>query len=198
MKRHGQLFNTIFTREALYDAYLQARSGKRTTHACFDFECDLGGNLAALMAEIHSGLYHPRPYRVFRIYEPKPREIHAPAFRDRVVQHAIYKEVYPIFNRSFLVDSCACRVSFGTHRASRVLHRAMRRFSGDSYYLQLDIRKFFYSIDRNVLRVLVERKIKDERLVDLMMLYAADCGPVGIPIGNLLSQLFAQIGRAHV
>lgn len=198
MKRHGQLFNTIFTREALYDAYLQARSGKRTTHACFDFECDLGGNLAALMAEIHSGLYHPRPYRVFRIYEPKPREIHAPAFRDRVVQHAIYKEVYPIFNRSFLVDSCACRVSFGTHRASRVLHRAMRRFSGDSYYLQLDIRKFFYSIDRNVLRVLVERKIKDERLVDLMMLYAADCGPVGIPIGNLLSQLFALIYLNHL
>jgi retron-type reverse transcriptase len=193
LKRHGQLFQTIFTREALFDAYLQARKGKRMTPACFSFERNLGGNIAQLLDEIHGGLYRPRPYRIFKVYEPKVRDIHAPAFRDRVVQHAIYKVIYPLFDRSFLVDSCACRVGFGTHRASEALHRSMQQLDGEDYFLQLDIRKFFYSIDRQHLRGLIERKIKDNRLIDLMMLYADDCGPVGIPIGNLLSQLFALI-----
>lgn len=193
MKRNGSLFDSIFTRDNLYAAYLQARDSKRATRACFMFERNLGGNIAKLLDEIHGNSYRPRPYHLFTVYEPKQRVIHAPSFRDRVVQHAIYQTIYPIFDRSFLVNSCACRVGFGTHRASRMLHAAMQQCSGDDYFLQLDVRKFFYSIDRSILRILIEKKIKDRRLVDLMMLYAEDSGPVGIPIGNLLSQLFALI-----
>lgn len=198
MKRAGSLFDTIFTRDNLYAAYLQARDNKRSTRACYMFERNLGGNLAKLLDEIHGNSYRPRPYHLFTVYEPKQRVIHAPAFRDRVVQHAIYQVIYPIFDRSFLVNSCACRVGFGTHRASRMLHQAMRQCSADDYYLQLDVRKFFYSIDRAILRTLVERKIKDRRLVDLMVQFADDSGPVGIPIGNLLSQLFALIYLSHL
>lgn len=198
MKRTGRLFDTIFTRENLYNAYLQARKSKRQTRACFMFEKNLGGNIAKLLDEIHGNNYRPRPYHLFMVYEPKPRVIHAPAFRDRVVQHAIYQAIYPIFDRSFLVNSCACRVGYGTHRASRMLHQAMRQCSADDYFLQLDIRKFFYTIDRQILRRLVERKIKDGRLVDLMMMFAEDKGEVGIPIGNLLSQLFALIYLDHL
>lgn len=198
MKRKGSLFDSIFTHDNLYAAYLQARNNKRATRACFGFECNLGGNIAKLLDEIHGNSYRPRPYHLFTVYEPKQRIIHAPAFRDRVVQHAIYQAIYPIFDRSFLVNSCACRVGFGTHRASKALHQAMQQCSADDYYLQLDVRKFFYSIDRTILRHLIERKIKDGRLVDLMIMFAEDAGPVGIPIGNLLSQLFALIYLNHL
>jgi len=193
MKRHGNLFAKTFTRDNLYQAYLDARSGKRKKRACFNFETNLGGELDALFWEIHSGFYRPRPYRTFWVSEPKPRLIHAPHFRDRVVQHAIYRTVYPIFDRTFISTSFACRIGYGTHKASTYTQQALRDCDPDSYTLKLDIRKFFYSIDRNILRLLVESKIKDWKLTDIMMRFADADGPVGIPIGNLLSQLYALV-----
>lgn len=193
MKRHGNLFEQIFTQENLYQAHLDARRAKRKTLSCFTFEKALGDNIACLLDEIHGGFYRPRPYFKFTVFEPKQRVIHAPAFRDRVVQHAIYRFIYPIFNRTFVDTSFACRVGYGTHKASHALQLAMRQCSPDDYYLQLDVRKFFYRIDRDILLTLLERKIKDARMLDLMMLFAHDDTPVGIPIGNLLSQLYALI-----
>lgn len=193
MKRVGNLFDAAFSRENIYQAYLDARRGKRKKAACFQFETRLGANLQALYDEIHSGSYQPLPYFRFVVYEPKERVIHGPAFRDIVVQHAIYRVIYPIFDRTFISTSFACRIGYGTHRASDYLQRALRQYSGDAYTLKLDIRKFFYSIDRAILRRLIERKIKDRRLIDVMILYARMEEPVGIPIGNLLSQLFALI-----
>ena len=193
MKRYGNLFAKTFSRGNLYQAYLDARRGKRKSRACFRFETNLGGELDALFWEIHAGAYRPRPYNEFWVREPKPRLIHAPHFRDRVVQHAIYRVIYDIFNRTFIATSFACRIGYGTHKASVYAQKALRLCDPDSYFLKLDIRKFFYSIDRNVLRVLIEQKIKDQRLVDSMMLFAVMDGPFGIPIGNLLSQLYALI-----
>lgn len=193
MKRFANLFDRAFCSENLYAAYLDARKGKRNKRACFEFERDLGSNLYSLYTEIHQGLYEPQPYHEFVVREPKPRLIRAPAFRDVVVQHAIYRLVYPIFDRTFIPSSFACRKGYGTHRASDYLRRAMRCYDPDLYTLQLDVRKFFYSIDRDVLRSLVERKIRDLRLVDMMMVYAATDESVGIPIGNLLSQIYALI-----
>ena len=193
MKRVGNLFDDIFSKENLYSAYLDARRGKRKKRACFQFETQLGSNLTSLYEEIHNGKYKPRPYYKFIIYEPKERVVHAPAFRDVVAQHAIYKVTYPIFNRFFINTSFACRLGYGTHRASEYTQRALRAYGKDDYFLKLDIRKFFYSIDRNILRKQIERKIKDKRLVDIMMLFAEKDGPLGIPIGNLLSQIYALI-----
>lgn len=193
MKRAGNLFDTVFSHENLYQAYLDARRGKRKKAACFEFEKHLGTNLQALYNEINSGSYRPQPYFKFVIYEPKERVIYGPAFRDIVAQHAIYRIVYSIFNRTFIDTSFACRTGYGTHRASDYLQRSLRECPADSYTLKLDVRKFFYSIDRAVLRNLIERKLKDRRLVDVMMLYAVMDAPVGIPIGNLLSQLYALI-----
>jgi hypothetical protein len=193
LKRYGNLFAKTFTRENLYQAYLDARRGKRKSRACFQFETNLGGELDALFWEIHAGAYRPRPYHSFWVREPKPRLIHAPHFRDRVVQHAIYRVIYPLFDRTFIATSFACRIGYGTHKASAYTQKALRACDPESYSLKLDIRKFFYSIDRNILRVLIEQKIKDERLVDIMMLFADMDDAVGIPIGNLLSQLYALI-----
>jgi RNA-directed DNA polymerase len=174
-------------------AAMDARKGKRSRKACFEFDRALGANLEAIHRELHSGAYAPSKYFKFIVYEPKRRVIHAPAFRDTVVQHAIYRVIYGIFDRSFISTSFACRVGYGTHKAARYVRTAMQQHEGNEYTLKMDIRKFFYSINRAILRRLIERKIKDRRLVDVMMMFSAMESPVGIPIGNLLSQIYALI-----
>ena len=193
LKRAGGLFDQVFTRENLYHAYLDARKGKRSKKATFEFEKHLSANLDDLHREIHNGSYRPRPYLVFQVTEPKPRTIHAPEFRDIVMQHAVYRQVYAIYNRTFIDQSFACRAGMGTHKASDYTQAALRASDGDSYTLQLDIRKFFASIDRGILRSLLVKKIKDRRLIDVMMMYAEKDTETGIPIGNLLSQMYALI-----
>jgi hypothetical protein len=193
MKRVGYLFEQAFTPDALYQAWLDASRGKHAKRACLHFSKRLTLNLDALHTELHTGTYRPQPYIEFTVYEPKQRTIYAPAFRDLVVQHAIYRLVYPIFNAGFIDQSFACRVGKGTHAAADYAQAALRASPPDAYLLQLDIRKFFYRIDRALLRAQLERKIKDRRFVAVMMQFA-DYGPaVGIPIGNLLSQLYALI-----
>ena len=193
MKRIGHLFEQAFTPEALYQAWVDASDGKRGKRATLDFGRNLAANLDALHAELHGGTYKPQPYKEFLVYEPKERTIFAPAFRDLVVQHAIYRLTYPIFNRTFIDQSFACRKGKGTHAAADYAQTAMRQCESNSYLLQLDIKRFFYSIDRAVLRKQIERQIKDKRFVDLMVLFAEYGEPVGIPIGNLLSQMYALI-----
>jgi retron-type reverse transcriptase len=194
MKRYNNLFNEIFSRENLYAAYLDARKSKRGRRACYLFEQRLGYQLDTLYSQIHSGTYLPQPYYKFTVYEPKKRIIYAPAFRDCVVQHAIYRVVYTIFDRGFIDQSYACRIGKGTHKASDKAQEYLRNSDPDSYVLKMDIKKFFYSINREVLRRQVSRKIKEKRLVDIMMMFAAhNDSSVGIPIGNLLSQLYALV-----
>jgi RNA-directed DNA polymerase len=193
MKRIGFLYEKAFTEEALLSAFNAAARHKHGKRACFNFEKCLASNIDALRQELADGTYTPRPYYSFMVYEPKPRVIYAPAFRDLVVQHAIYAAVGGLFERSFIDQSFACRIGYGTHKAADYAQRALQQSDADSYTLKLDIRKFFYRIDRRVLRLQIERKIKDARFVDLMMQFADYGEPVGIPIGNLLSQLYALI-----
>lgn len=193
MKRVGKLFEKAFSRENLYQAYLDARKGKRKKSACFLFEKNLGANLEELYQKINNNTYKPEPYFKFEVYEPKKRIIYAPAFKDVIVQHAIYRIIYPIFDKTFINTSFACRKEYGTHRASKYTQKALRQYDKNLYTLKLDIKKYFYSIDRDILRKLIERKIKDKRFVDMMMEFAVYEDPIGIPIGNLLSQIYALI-----
>lgn len=193
MKRIGNLFDKIFSMENLYAAYLDASKHKHKRRACFNFENRLAYNIDRLYRSIHDGSYKPEKYYEFTIYEPKQRQIFAPAFADLVVQHAIYRVIYPIFNAGFIDQSYACRKGKGTHKAADYAQMAIRKCPRNSYTLKMDIRKFFYSIDRKILRIQIERKIKDKRLVDVMMQFAEYGQPLGIPIGNLLSQTYALI-----
>lgn len=192
-KRIGFLFEKTFTLENLYEAFLIARKGKRKKLGTLRFEKNLGAELQALHDELQNGTYKPKPYTQFKVYEPKERIINAPAFRDLVVQHAIYKIIYPIFDKTFIDTSYACRKGGGTHKASVYTQKQLRKYSGELYFVKLDIRKFFYSIDRNILRKQFEKKIKDKRYVDLMCEFAQMNTDKGIPIGNLLSQIYALI-----
>lgn len=193
VKRHGHLFDRAFTRPALLAAFHAAAKSKHGRRACFAFECSLGAQLQALHQELHGGTYVPRPYYTFLVHEPKPRVIYAPAFRDCVVQHAIYAVIGPIFDAGFSNQSFACRTGYGTHAAADYTQAALQQAPAGSYTLKLDIRKFFYRIDRAVLAQLLARKIKDARMLALLALFADHGQPLGVPIGNLLSQLYALI-----
>ena len=152
----------------------------------------LSKNLKELRERLLTNNYIPDEPRRFMITEPKPREIAAPSFRDSVVQHAIYLVVYPTFDRGFIHDSYGCRKYKGAHRASDALQNMMRKCNGNEYFLQMDIRKYYYNIKHSILRVRLERKIDDEKLVDLMMRFAGKDGK-GLFIGNLLAQLYGLI-----
>jgi retron-type reverse transcriptase len=193
VKRIGYLFEKAFTVENLYLAYQAASKGKHGVRGCHNFEKRLGFQIHRLHESLHAGRYRPQPYHSFMVYEPKPRIIYAPSFADLVVQHAIYRIIGPIFDRTFIDQSFACRKGKGTHKAADYAQTALQQSDRDSVNLKMDIRKFFYRIDRGILRKQIERKIKDRRFVDAMMLFADHGEPVGIPIGNLLSQIFALI-----
>ena len=127
MKRHGFLFEQAFSRENLYEAYLDSSRHKHKKRACFNFERRLARNLDALHTALHDGSYRPQPYYTFTVYEPKARKIYAPSFCDLVVQHAIYRVIYPIFNAGFIDQSFACRKGMGTHKAADYAQQALRQ-----------------------------------------------------------------------
>lgn len=177
----------------LYNAYLSARKKKRNKKAIYDFEKNIGSNLLSLQKELSDMTYQPNCYRTFYVYEPKQRLIVAPAFRDSVVQHMVYNYIYDLFDNSFIFDSYGCRKLKGTHKASARLQTFMRKHSNDDYYLQLDIRRYYYRINHEILRKLISKKIDDLRVVDLIMLFVNMMEKIGLYVGNVLSQLFGLI-----
>lgn len=193
MKRIGSLFDAVISKDSLYTAYLAARRHKRAHRSCHEFERRLGAQIDDLHAKLSDGSYHPRPPNIFVVHEHKKRLIEAPAFRDLVVQHAIYQRTMPLFERRFIQQSFACRPGLGTHRAADYIQHALQQAPRTAWVLKVDCRKFFYSIDRAILRQQLERVIKDRRLLDVMSLFAHRADSTGIPIGNLLSQMYALV-----
>lgn len=194
MKRAGKLWPRIISQQALLQAFQTASSGKRSHRACFEFGRALGTNIDRLQTELSTGTYHPRPLNSFWVRDGrKARLIEAPAFRDLVVQHAIYAVISPVMERKYIATNFACRPGKGTHAAANWLQTAMRRAPSTTWVLHVDVRKFFYSIDRPTLAALLAKHIKCQRTLDLMMQFAQRTSPTGVPIGNLLSQTFANV-----
>lgn len=209
------IYSEICSYENLYKAYVHARKAKRYRDEVLKFSYNLEENLIDIQTELQNHIYQVGRYREFYIYEPKQRLIMALPFRDRVVQWAIYQVLFPIFTKTFISDSYACIPGRGTHSAvqklSYWLHQVDRK-PGKYYYLKLDIAKYFYRIDHQVLLDILGRKIKDKELMqllkELVMCEKTDFGlPLGInvqdvqervpdkgmPIGNLTSQMFANV-----
>ena len=194
MKRAGGLYPQICTEAALLAAFERASQRKRSHRACFEFARNLGTNLHKLQRELATGSYRPRPCNSFWVTDGrKPRLIEAPAFRDLVVQHAVHAVVAPLFEARYIATSFSCRVGRGTHQAADWAQRAIRRAPRTAWVLHVDVRKFFYSIDRSVLQVLLARAIKDADMLGLLALFAHREQSTGVPIGNLMSQTFANI-----
>ncbi|WP_458259332.1 RNA-directed DNA polymerase [Burkholderia multivorans] len=217
-------WNDGFTFVELVEAYLDCRRTKRNTPAALAFEIDLERNLRCLHDELASGSYRPGRSICFVITRPKPREVWAAEFRDRVVHHLLYNRIGPRFERSFIVDTFACIKERGTLRAAERLESKIRsitqNWSRPAYYLKCDLANFFVSIDKLVLLELLLAKIREpfwRALTETVLMhdprtdfvYRGDPAllervppykrlveqpaHLGLPIGNLSSQFFANI-----
>lgn len=181
--------------ESLLRAYTRARRANPKSHDTLAFGWQLEKNLFKLRDELMSGSYKHGAYREFVVADTKKRNIKAASFRDRVVHHALCAVLEPVFERQFIGDSYACRVGKGTHAALRRLEVWLRR-GNDSYVLSCDISKYFASIDHARLMEIIASRVSDTRIVRLCWLVVAsaeDSPGRGIPIGNLTSQLFANV-----
>ncbi len=194
MKRYGNLFYRISSFEALLKATQCAARGKKQKPGVAEFLRNIENEVIELEQELRSKTYSPRTYDIFMVRDPKERRICAAEFHDRVVHHSVCAVLEPIFEQAFIYDTYACRTSKGTHLA---IKRA-KAFSGRyKYYLKLDVRKFFDTIDHQILKSLIHKKIKDTDLLWLIDLFIDHPVPwteygKGIPIGNLTSQHFAN------
>ena len=194
MKRYGNLFDQVVAFSNLLDVTRKAQRGKRDRRDVARFLFHLEPELFQLQDELRAGTYRMQPYRPMVIYEPKERHISVAAFRDRVVHHAICNVLDPIFEACLVHDTYACRRGKGTHAAVKRAQTFARRLP---YVLKCDIRKYFESIDHTVLKALLRRKLKDQRLLLLLDQIIAHPIPAGVsgrgvPIGNLTSQYFAN------
>lgn len=194
-KTHRNLFEQVYAFDALESAYRRARRGKRGHAEVLRFERDLEGELIQLQNELIWGQYETGPYRAFWVAEPKRRLVAALPFRDRVLQHALVGVLEPIWEREFIHHSYACRPGKGMHAGVDVAQRwlrAVQREHGQVYALKLDVRQYFASVDHDILLNLLARRIRCPRTLALCAQILGSWSP-GIPIGNLTSQLFANI-----
>lgn len=214
MKQEKDLWRKIVTFENLHLAYKSAAKGKRFRDEVLAFSDCLEENLFDLQKDLINGTYRTGGYREFFVYEPKKRLVMALPFRDRVAQWAIYRIINPIFAKGFIEDSYACIEGRGIHSAAKRLQYFARlvehQNNGKGYYLKLDISKYFYRIDHDVLMNIIRRRFREKELVDLLekiirsdipfgLPVGASPGEVerihgvGMPIGNLTSQMFANV-----
>ena len=210
--------------ETLAQAYFDCRRTKRTSASALAFELDLERNLLALQDELASGSYRPGRSVCFVITHPKPREVWAAGFRDRIVHHLLYNHVGPMIEARFIADSCACIPGRGTLYAAQRLERHARSITQNwqrpAFYLKLDLANFFVSIDKRILSQLLARHIAEpwwRQLAELILWHdpradfdyrgnpdllqrvpahkrlTSQPPHLGLPIGNLSSQFFANV-----
>lgn len=196
-RTYNKLFDKITDFENLFAAYVKARRCKRYHQEVLRFSSRLEDELIAIQDKLIGGTYRTGSYYRFVIYEPKRREIAALPFRDRVVHHALCNVIEPLFERKFVHDSYGCRIRKGTHAGSERLIEFLRRAQrawGKVYCLKGDIEKFFPSVDHDALKDMIRRTIRCRwtlHLIDGIIDSTPD--PRGMPIGNLTSQLFANV-----
>ncbi len=201
-KTYSGLFEGFTTFEALHRAYGRVVKGRRHQLDVIRFETDLEANLINIQNSLLWKTYKTGPYRNFKVFEPKERDISALPIKDRIVQHALVEAIDPIWSSRFIHDTYACRPGKGAHagadRAQLFLRQTLQE-SDVIYVLKADIAKYFPSICHDVLKRLLRKRIacKDtlwviDNIID-STLEPGDPLPRGIPIGNLTSQLFANI-----
>lgn len=194
-KTYNNLFPAIYDFENLHRAYLKARRGKRHTPEVLRFERNLEGELIQLQNELIWGQYETGPYRVFHVYEPKKRIAAALPFRDRVIHHALVAVLEPIWETRFIHHSYACRKGKGMHAGADQAQQWLREVQqthGHVHILKADIAAYFASIDQERLMALLAKRIACRRTLDICAAILRTWAP-GLPIGNLTSQLWANI-----
>lgn len=196
MRRIAHLYNSVICLDNLRLADLKARQGKRYSKGVRLHDKARDENIFSLHETLKNNQFRTSEYYTFTIYAPKERVIHRlPYFPDRIVHHAILNILEPLWNSVFTADTYACIKYRGIHGALRAVKCGLADADNTQYCLKLDIRKFYPSIDHDILKQIIARKIKDPHLLALLF-EIIDSAP-GIPIGNFTSQYFANLYLAY-
>jgi retron-type reverse transcriptase len=202
------LFEKIISLENIFCAWREFQKDKRNRTDVKEFSADAEKNIFELHDELEKGTYRHGSYEPFWVRDPKLRLIHKACVRDRLLHHAIFRVLYPLFNKSWIFDSFSSREFKGTHAAMKRFRDFAWKISQNNtrpvWVLKLDIRKYFDSIDHEIilalLYVALPYKVSilkdDDRLFDLLKnnIHSYSTLPgKGIPLGNLTSQLFANV-----
>lgn len=190
----------IVSIKALTAAWQKFSRDKKSRRDVAEYQKNLQQNLIGLHRSLSTGSYKHTAYQRFTIHDPKQRQIHKATVKDRIVHQVIVTAIEPLFDKRFIYDSYSCRIDKGTHagveRLSTFLRQAGKNNSRKVYVLKCDIRKYFASVDHEILLGLITRHIQDESILELirtaLLSYNPETGK-GIPLGNITSQLFANI-----
>ncbi|MCC6290783.1 group II intron reverse transcriptase domain-containing protein [Candidatus Nomurabacteria bacterium] len=194
-------YNNIISLENLLEAWKEFVSGKRARKDVQEFERNLMANIISLHRDLAAKTYSHSKYQAFKISDPKPRDIHKASVRDRLLHHALHRTLSPFFTKTFISDSYSCQIGKGTHRAlkrfgqfSKIVSRNDTR---TAWVLKCDIKKFFANIDQMILLATIGKYIPDHDITWLLSVIVGsfDSGTkgVGLPLGNLTSQLLVNI-----
>jgi len=195
-------FEDIVSLENILEAWKEFIRGKRSRKDTQEFSLRLMDNIFSLHRDLLHHTYRHGGYQAFKINDPKPRDIHKASIRDRLLHHAIYRILYPFFEKTFIADSYSCRNNKGTHRAINKFRKYFYKVSQNNtktcWVLKCDIKKFFANIDHEVLLSILRKYIPDENIILLLRnvinSFSSVKGKnVGLPLGNLTSQLFVNI-----
>ena len=191
MKKIYDVYSKIMSKENLYRSAYMAARGRRYRDTTADFNFHLEEEIDRLHNELATRSYCHGKYRIFTIHDPKKREIAAAPFRDRVVHHAVHDVIEPLIDKSFIYDSYACRNDKGTHKA---VDRAQSFLRANRFCLHGDVKKYFYSINHDILKGILRMRIEDGNLLWLLdKIVDSAVSLRGLPIGNLTSQFFANL-----
>ncbi|OGM97203.1 MAG: hypothetical protein A2817_01355 [Candidatus Yanofskybacteria bacterium RIFCSPHIGHO2_01_FULL_39_8b] len=193
-------YQDIISLENLLLAWEEFIKGKKKRRDVQEFSFNLFDNIILLYEELANQTYRHGGYEAFRINDPKPRDIHKASVRDRLLHHAIYRILYPFFDRLFVTDSYSCRVDKGTHKAierfRQMSYKASRNNTKTCWVLKCDIKKFFATIDHDILLTILREYIFDKDILYLLRevidSFETATGK-GLPLGNLTSQLLVNI-----
>ena len=192
-KTYKNLLKQIYSLDNLYKAVDKAANGRHNKYAVKQTLKDLDNKVLKIQKMLISGEYKTSTYDIFKIYEPKEREIYRlPFFPDRIVHHAFMNILEPIWVKMFIKTTYSCIKGRGIHKAVEQIQHDLRADpEGTVYCLKLDIKKFYPSIDHDILKTIIRHKISDEDFLKIIdeIIDSAD----GVPIGNYLSQYFANL-----
>lgn len=194
-------YQDIISLKNLFFAWEEFIKGKRKRKDVIEFSQRLSENIFNLHSDLFNRQYTHGIYRAFKISDPKPRDIHKATVRDRLLHHAVYRILYPYFEKRFIYDSYSCRDMKGTHRAmDRFIHfhrKVSKNSTKTCWVLKCDIRKFFASIDhKRLLEVIARHDIDtDTQSLIAKIVESFDSGTTdrGLPLGNLTSQLLVNV-----
>ena len=194
----SNLYEMIISKDNIFQAYRSTqKNGGNLKRDAIRFNEHIVYNLLEIVRTLKENEYIPDKYTSFTIYKPKQRIIEVPSYKDKIIQYAIYRQLKDEYFKSFIYDSYACIEIKGVHRAIQRIkdfsHR-IQKGNPNPWVLKVDIKKYFYSIDRNILKDILRKKIRCWKTLDLLCkIINSYEGSVGIPLGSPLSQLFANI-----